>query len=189
MLFLPLFLFFFRCYFYFLFFLFRFLYFFCHRCRSTQRRYVAGLFHDFFFLFIFSFFFSFFLFVVSLKRRNIVLLFLFECFSNLFSTKRFSLYQVSVPGIIPSSLYLGLGPAGSRKKPCNRSWRSYKLARYFKYRFQILVQIALVFINCEPTGDLFSKCWILTIIYIYIIFQYLWQTYSQRICLSNSNFK
>ena len=98
--------------------------FFCHRFRSTQRRYVAGLFHDFFVLFIFSFF-SFFLFIVSLKRRNIVLLFLFECFSNLFSTKRFSLYQVSVPGIIPSSLYLGLGPAGSRKKPCNRSWRSY----------------------------------------------------------------
>lgn len=143
----------------------------------------------FFFPLHFFLFFSFFLFVVSLKRRNIVLLFLFECFSNLFSTKRFSLYQVSVPGIIPSSLYLGLGPAGSRKKPCNRSWRSYKLARYFKYRFQILVQIALVFINCEPTGDLFSKCWILTIIYIYIIFQYLWQTYSQRICLSNSNFK
>ena len=130
MLFLLLFLFFFPFLLLFSIFSFPFSLFFCHRCRSTQRRYVAGLFHDFFFLFIFSFFFfSFFLFVVSLKRRNIVLLFLFECFSNLFCTKRFSLYQVSVSGIIPSSLYLGLGPAGSRKKPCNRSWRSYSLKK------------------------------------------------------------
>ena len=60
------------------------------------------------------------------------------------------------------------------------------MARYFKYRFQILVQIALVFINCEPSGDLFSKCWILTIIYLYIIFQYLWQT---DIFAKNMSFK
>ena len=57
------------------------------------------LFHDFF---SFSFF-PFFLFVISLKRRHTALLFLFECFSNLFFTKRLSLYQVSVPGTIPSS--------------------------------------------------------------------------------------
>ena len=86
---------------------------------------LLGCFMIFFSFSFFPFFLSFFLFFVSLKRRNIVLLFLFECFSDLFSTKRFSLYQVSVPGVIPSSLYLGLGPAGSRKKPCNRSWRSY----------------------------------------------------------------
>ena len=90
---------------------------------------LLGCFMIFFSSSFFPFFFSFFLFVVSLKRRNIVLLFLFECFSNLFCTKRFSLYQVSVSGIIPSSLYLGLGPAGSRKKPCNRSWRSYSLKK------------------------------------------------------------
>lgn len=132
MLFLLLFLFFFRFYFYFLFFLFRFLYFFVIDVVQHNGVMLLGCFMIFFSSSFFPFFFSFFLFVVSLKRRNIVLLFLFECFSNLFCTKRFSLYQVSVSGIIPSSLYLGLGPAGSRKKPCNRSWRSYSLKKKIK---------------------------------------------------------
>ena len=87
---------------------------FSHRCRSTQRRYVAGLFHDFFFLFIFSFFFLS-LFFFLLFHLNAETLRCFSCLNvtPIFSTKRFNLCQVSVPGIIPSSLHLGLGPAGS----------------------------------------------------------------------------
>ena len=127
MLFLLLFLFFFFFPFLVLFSIFSFPFslFFCHRFRSTQRRYVAGLFHDFFFLFIFSFFFPFFFLLFHLNAETLCCFSCLNVSPTFFSTKRFSLYQGSVPGIIPSSLYLGLGPAGSRKKPCNRSWRSY----------------------------------------------------------------
>ena len=127
MLFLLLFLFFFfRFYFYFLFFLFRFLYFFVIDVVQHNGVMLLGCFMIFFSS---SFFFPFFFLLFYLNAETLCCFSCLNVSPTFFCTKRFSLYQVSVSGIIPSSLYLGLGPAGSRKKPCNRSWRSYSLKK------------------------------------------------------------